>query len=85
MYTRFDHVSFVFGAREDRTALYAYLADVVVQLETAKQLYDRNPAHPSLVHGQDRDVQKACYVKKIVGQASDWLSTISLRQEYQRT
>jgi len=56
IYQRFDHVAFVFGAREDIAILHAYLADAVVHLETAKQLYDVQPTAPIHNHGQDRDV-----------------------------
>jgi tRNA-2-methylthio-N6-dimethylallyladenosine synthase len=58
IYTRFDHISFVYGAREDRDVLHAYLSDVVTRIQTAKQLYDQEPTAPSLHGGQDRDVNK---------------------------
>lgn len=56
IYTRFDHVSFVYGAREDREILHAYLADVVMRIQTAQQLYQSAPESPLISGGQDRDV-----------------------------
>jgi tRNA-2-methylthio-N6-dimethylallyladenosine synthase len=58
IYTRFDHVMFVYGAREERDVLHTYLNDVVTRLQTTKQLYDREPDSPLVPGGQDRDVCK---------------------------
>lgn len=67
IYDRFDHINFVYGAREDMRTFQAYLADVLVSLETIKQLYEENsgspenwPAIRSLGEGwggQDRDIK----------------------------
>ncbi len=64
IYKRFDQVSFVYGAREELPALQAYLTDVIVQLETTKQLYAENPTRP-IVGGQDRDVKKVVETKNL--------------------
>ncbi len=42
MLKRFDYISFVSGARDERTTFLTYLADVIVQLQTEKQLFSRN-------------------------------------------
>lgn len=39
IYKRFDYVTFVYGARDEISTLQAYLADLIVTLETTKQLY----------------------------------------------
>ncbi len=57
IYTRFDQVSFVYGAREEMPALQAYLTDLVVSLETTKQVYEENP-QLSVLSGQDRDIKE---------------------------
>ena len=62
IYTRFDQVSFVYGAREEMPALQAYLTDLVVSLETTKQLYEENPSMP-VVGGQDRDIKEIVATK----------------------
>ncbi|MFH1832184.1 MAG: MiaB/RimO family radical SAM methylthiotransferase [bacterium] len=41
IYKRFDLVNFVHGARDDINILQAFLADLVVKLETKKQLFDQ--------------------------------------------
>jgi len=64
IYKRFKQVNFVYGAREEIPALLAYLSDVVVNLETKKQLYGNNPV---VVHEdqQDRDIKKIVQVKNL--------------------
>ena len=57
IYTRFDQVSFVYGAREEMPALQAYLTDLVVGLETTKQVYAENP-ELSVDSHQDRDIKE---------------------------
>ena len=65
IYTRFDLVNFVYGAREELPALQAYLTDLVVNVETTKQLFH---TAPSLVHsaGQDRDVKEVVALKNLL-------------------
>jgi len=58
IYKRFDQVSFVYGAREDYKTLEAYLADLVVKLETTKQLYGDAIPKVEAATGQDRDIKK---------------------------
>ncbi len=70
IYDRFDQVSFVYGAREELPALKAYLHDVVVQLETTKQLYTQSPPEKrdaiiGASKGQDRDVKKVVELKNL--------------------
>jgi tRNA-2-methylthio-N6-dimethylallyladenosine synthase len=52
IYSRFDHVNFVYSAREEMPILKAYLADFVTNFKTAK--------------GQDRDIQKIVRNKKLL-------------------
>ncbi|MCF7799718.1 tRNA (N6-isopentenyl adenosine(37)-C2)-methylthiotransferase MiaB [Candidatus Babeliales bacterium] len=40
--TRFDNVSFVFGAKDDLNILKEYLHDLIVKLETIKEVYEHN-------------------------------------------
>jgi len=58
MLTRFDHVSFVSGARDDRGTFLTYLSNVVVQLQTAKQLFIDEGRVEKQSKGQDRDIKK---------------------------
>ncbi|MCK4265046.1 tRNA (N6-isopentenyl adenosine(37)-C2)-methylthiotransferase MiaB [Candidatus Babeliales bacterium] len=55
IYERFDHVNFVFGARDNIETFKAYLADIVVSLESTKRLY--LDTSRSIRPGQDRDIQ----------------------------
>lgn len=61
MLQRFQYVSFVSGARDERTSFLTYLADVIVQLQTEKQLFGQpdlpRDATPALSF--DRDVKRA--------------------------
>ncbi len=56
IYDRFDHVNFVFGAREDTGTFQEYLFDMVVKLETIKQLFTQSPESITGFGGQDRDI-----------------------------
>ncbi len=58
IYKRFAQVNFVYGARDDMKTLEAYLADVVLSLETAKQLERAEPTDHYAGKEQDRDVKK---------------------------
>ncbi|MCB9493228.1 MAG: MiaB/RimO family radical SAM methylthiotransferase [Epsilonproteobacteria bacterium] len=58
LYKRFDLVTFVAGAREELETIQKYLVDLVVQLETTKQLYEQNPNKEMNFGGQDRDIRK---------------------------
>lgn len=72
IYKRFDQVNFVYGAREEIPALQAYLTDLVVQLETTKQLFgatDDEKVKEQLresVRGQDRDITKLVGLKNLL-------------------
>jgi len=73
IYERFDHVSFVYGARDDIDTFCAYLTDLVVKLETTKQVFAGNTQTQSSqvqsnarVSGQDRDIQSIVTRKKLV-------------------
>lgn len=72
IYKRFDQVNFVYGAREEIPALQAYLTDLVVQLETTKQLYGATNDQKvkeqlrESVRGQDRDVAKLVGLKSLL-------------------
>ncbi len=65
VYSRYDHISFVFGAREDIKTFHAYLLDTITSLETAKQLYLEDPLR-AISSGQDRDIKKIVEDKKII-------------------
>lgn len=65
IYKRFDQVSFVYGARDDMATFHAYLTDVVVSIETLKQLYVDKPS-TSFHNGQDRDVKKIVAAKGLL-------------------
>lgn len=54
LYQRFDHVSFVFGAKEEIGALQTYLFDLLTRLETTKQLFVTDPHSFMDFGGQDR-------------------------------
>lgn len=64
IYQRFDMVNFVYGAREELPALQVYLTDLIVSLETTKQLYDQDPML-SVTAGQDRDVRALVAEKQL--------------------
>jgi tRNA-2-methylthio-N6-dimethylallyladenosine synthase len=59
MLDRFDHVSFVSGARDERTSFLTYLADVIVQLQTEKQFFQQHGRRTRSVAKLGRDVKKA--------------------------
>jgi MiaB/RimO family radical SAM methylthiotransferase len=61
LFTRFDHITFVFGAKEDITTLQAYLADLIPQLRKACTTRDQEAHHkpaPVLLGRQIRDLSK---------------------------
>jgi tRNA-2-methylthio-N6-dimethylallyladenosine synthase len=64
MYKRFDHLNFVFGAREQLGAFQEYLFDMITALETSKQLFEMNPDAPFQSAGQDRDIAALVEAKK---------------------
>lgn len=57
IYDRFDHINFVYGAKEDMVLFQAYLADVLVSLDTIKQLYEGGATPSASWTGQDRDIK----------------------------
>ncbi len=63
MLKRFSYVSFVSGARDERTSFLTYLSDVIVQLQTEKQFFEKHrvsPATPADTLGRDvKAVMKA--------------------------
>ncbi len=65
LYERFDHVNFVYGARDEPDTLKAYLTDLVVSLETTKQLWDNGDAQ-AIKSKQDRDVKKVVKLKSLL-------------------
>jgi tRNA-2-methylthio-N6-dimethylallyladenosine synthase len=62
VYERYDHINFVYGAKENMNAFQIYLADVIVSISTAKQLYQENKIIPVELKGQDRNIAE--FVKK---------------------
>lgn len=57
IYKRFDLINFVYGAKEDYKVLESYLADLVVKLETTKQMFGDSGAVLPSEKGQDRDIK----------------------------
>ncbi len=88
-YSRFDHVNFVFGAKEELKVLKDYLLDVVEGVASAKQLYHSKPSSFYSFVGQDRDiekvVQKNARSKKIRFALSKPLSSQKQTKEMKRT
>ncbi|MFH1832436.1 MAG: tRNA (N6-isopentenyl adenosine(37)-C2)-methylthiotransferase MiaB [bacterium] len=56
LFERFDHIKFIHGAKEDIAHLRAYLHDLIVQIQTAKQF--NNPAVILEMRKQDRTWQQ---------------------------
>ena len=69
LYKRFDAINFVDGAREELPVLQTYLADLVVQIETTKQLFAQDPEKP-LRSYQDRNVKSVVQTKKLTPAAA---------------
>lgn len=65
IYERYDHVNFVFGAKEDMKSFQAYLADVIVSLDTTKQMYDQGSYGDEQWVGQDRDIAAVVVQKNL--------------------
>jgi tRNA-2-methylthio-N6-dimethylallyladenosine synthase len=63
LYKRFDFINFVYGARENIKVFYTYITNVIIDLETIKQLY-KQKGHISKT-GQDRDIQKIVKQKNL--------------------
>jgi tRNA-2-methylthio-N6-dimethylallyladenosine synthase len=58
LYQRFDHINFVFGARDKLDVLQQYLFDAIIKLELTKQLYYNNPDEELRYGKQDRNIKK---------------------------
>jgi len=56
-FKRFDHINFVFGAKENLAVLQEYLSDLVLKIETIKQIYSDDPDKKLNFGGQDRDMK----------------------------
>lgn len=65
LYSRFDHVSFVYGARDELQTLKAYLINLCNELMTTKQFFEQHPENV-FGQGQDRDVKKIVETKKLL-------------------
>jgi tRNA-2-methylthio-N6-dimethylallyladenosine synthase len=72
MLDRFVHVSFVFGAREDMKTFQAYLFDLIVNLETLKQLFEDKKIYEP--QHQDRDIANIVARKKLVEKSTSALA-----------
>lgn len=78
MLDRFEYVSFVSGARDERGTFLAYLADLIVRLQTAKQLYidahstdeplftEKEYNHKSAQKEQDHNIAQVVQHKKLI-------------------
>jgi tRNA-2-methylthio-N6-dimethylallyladenosine synthase len=65
IYKRFDLINFVYGAKEDYKVLESYLADLVVKLETTKQVFDDSGVVIEPAKNQDRDIKKVVQAPSI--------------------
>lgn len=66
MLKRFDHVSFVSGARDERTTFLTYLADVIVQLQTEKQFFAQSGRVVKAEEKLGRDVKAFAKTRKMI-------------------
>lgn len=66
IYKRFDQINFVYSAREEMELFHAYLTDLIVRLETTKQLFVEGKESQEFVE-QDRDVKKIVQTKGLLG------------------
>ncbi len=59
IYQSFDHISFVYGAREEHSVLQGYLADAIEKINTLKMQYEQDPfCDIRSKNKQDRDIKK---------------------------
>ncbi len=58
IFEKFDHVNFVFGAKEDINVLRSYLANALEELETIKKIYYNDPINFPIKFRRDRDIEK---------------------------
>jgi len=66
IYERFDKVNFVYGARDDMKTFQAYITDVVVRLETAKQMFLNQTSPHKVKSHQERDIKKTVKTKGLL-------------------
>jgi len=69
MLKRFSYVSFVSGARDERTSFLTYLSDVIVQLQTEKQFFEKTLTLPAVsvdLPVLNRDVKAAMKARDLV-------------------
>lgn len=66
MLQRFDHISFVSGARDERTTFLTYLADVIVQLQTEKQFFAQSGRVTKPEKPLGRDVKAFAKLRNVV-------------------
>lgn len=69
MLKRFDQVSFVSGARDERTTFLTYLADVIVRLQTEKQFFEKTGRTQSSEGKLGRDVKAFAKTRKLIANA----------------
>jgi len=79
-YKRFKQINFVYGAREEIPALLAYLSDMIVGLETKRQLYENNP-QAFLESSQDRDIKSIVQRKNLL--TTNLVSGLSFKKRVQ--
>jgi len=59
LYQSFDHLSFVYGARDEMPVLQSYLVDAIEKIAVLKQLFFQDPdGDLGGKNGQDRDVKE---------------------------
>lgn len=87
IYQSFDHVTFVYGARDEMPILQAYLVDAVEKIATLKQVSLQSPGTECCVkNGQDRDVKGVVEQKrsdKLVAQVRLNISEYNLKKHVQ--
>jgi len=69
MLKRFSYISFVSGARDERTSFLTYLSDVIVQLQTEKQFFEKERTAMPIAAGAEllgRDVKVAMKARDLV-------------------
>ncbi|HBS47767.1 TPA: tRNA (N6-isopentenyl adenosine(37)-C2)-methylthiotransferase MiaB [Candidatus Dependentiae bacterium] len=64
LFSRFDHINFVHGSREEIDLLKEYLSNVVESIFSTKSFYEKNPTEFENKVGQDRDIKKILDLRK---------------------
>lgn len=79
-YEYFECISFVHGAREEIAALQGYLSELILNIETAKNLFLQNPDSKIKYLKQDRRLKKI-FDKKVTGIDQVSISKLNLTEQ----